>query len=32
MFEYKFILILYFMKGVQFFQPSMIALNENFVN
>ena len=32
MFDYKFIFILSFMKGVQFFQLSMIAQKENFVS
>ena len=32
MFDYKFIFILSFIKVVQFFQPSMIAQNKNFVN
>ena len=32
MLDYKFIFILSFVKSVQFFQPSMIALNKNFVN
>ena len=32
MFDNKFIFILSFMKGVQFFPPSMIARNEKFVN
>ena len=32
MFDYNFIFMLSFMKEVQFFQPSMIAQNKNFVN